>query len=324
MRRKYFASTLVAAALAPVIARAQTPRIRIGTAGQDGNASEYYAADMGFFKKYGLDDVDIQTIRRGSGAAIIAALAGGSLDIAESDLMAIAAAKLHGIDLAILWPSAISVSEHPTNALLVAKSSPIGVAKDLVGKTVAVPSLEGPNAMAMRTWLDQGRVARSDVKFVEVPMVEMAVALDRGTVDAAYPTEPNVTAALSTGKVRVLAHPWDAIGKRWVITAYVAMTEWIGGNPVAAASFAKAIRDAQSWANRNHDKSAAIFGRWSSMPAETVNTMMRSTYTERLDVALIQPLLDVGYKEKILPQPVAAKDLISAVATSVASGQRIP
>src|SRR6185312_16114809 len=298
-------------------ALAQTAPVRIGTAGQDGNASEYYAADLGLFKKYGLDNVDIQTIRRGSGAAIVAAIAGGALDIGEADLMAIAAAKEHGINLTILWPSAISVSDHPTNALLVAVNSPLRSAKDLIGKTVAVPSLEGPNAMAMRTWLDQNGVARTSVKFTEIPMVEMAVALERGTVDAAYPTEPSVTAAVNTGKVRVLAHPWDAIGKRWVITAYVASEDWVKKNPVAAASFAKAIRDAQVWANRNHDKSAVIFQKWSQMSMETIQSMTRSTYAEKLDVALIQPILDVGFKEKILPQPIAAKDLVSSVATTI-------
>jgi len=316
-RRRFLVGALAAPLIAYPIAGAwaQTA-LRIGTAGQDGNSSECYALDGGFFKKYGLNDVDIQLIRRGSGAAIVAALAGGSLDIAEADLMAIAAAKEHGVPLSILWPSAISVSEHPTNALLVAKNSPVHAAKDLVGRTVAVPSLEGPNAMATRTWLDQWAVSRSLVKFVEIPMAEMAVTLERGTVDAAYPTEPTVTAALKTGKVRVVAHPWEAIGKRWVITAYVAMDAWVQKNPQQATAFVKAIREAQIWANHNHDKTAVIFQKWSSMPIETITTMTRSTYTEKLDLALIQPLLDVGYQEKILPQPIAAKDLVNSVATA--------
>src|SRR5215469_11611186 len=177
-RRSFLAGTLSTAALMYADkASAQSGPLRIGTAGQDGNSSECYAQDAGFFKKYGLNNVDIQLIRRGSGAAIVAAMAGGALDIAESDLMAVAAAKEHGVALSILWPSAISVSQHPTNALLVTTNSPVRAAKDLVGKTIGVPSLEGPNAMATRLWLDQYAVSRSLVKFVEIPMSEMAVAL---------------------------------------------------------------------------------------------------------------------------------------------------
>lgn len=315
-RRRTFIAGALAGSLQglPGTALAETAALRIGTAGQDGNSSECYALDGGFFKKYGLDNVDIQLIRRGSGAAIIAAMTGGALDIAESDLMAIAAAKEHGIALSILWPSAISVNEHPTSAIIVGKNSAFRSAKDLVGKNIGVPSLEGPNRLSTNAWLGQNGVTPSLVKFVEIPMSSMAAAVDRGTVDAAVTTEPNVTAALQSGTIRVFAHPWDAIAKRWVITAYVATDDWVKKNPDQATAFVKAIRDAQVWANRNHDKTAVIFQKWSSMPMETIQTMTRSTYTEKLDLALIQPLLDVGYKEKILPQPITAKDLVNAVA----------
>ena len=78
--------------------RAQEPgllTVRIATPGNDGNALAFYAQALGLFKKYGIDP-QIQVIRAGGGATIIAGIAGNSLDVGESDLIAIATAREHG------------------------------------------------------------------------------------------------------------------------------------------------------------------------------------------------------------------------------------
>jgi ABC-type nitrate/sulfonate/bicarbonate transport system substrate-binding protein len=91
---------------------AQTPvpqLLHIATPGGDGNAMAWYAQDTGIFHKYGLDS-QIEAIRRGSGAAIAAAVAGGAADIGEGDIISVAAAREHGIFLTMLAPSVRSRS----------------------------------------------------------------------------------------------------------------------------------------------------------------------------------------------------------------------
>jgi ABC-type nitrate/sulfonate/bicarbonate transport system substrate-binding protein len=62
-------------------------------------AGAYYAQDQGFFKAAGLD-VDVTTLANGGAAAT--ALAGGSADIAVTNLIQTATAVAHGVPLTVI------------------------------------------------------------------------------------------------------------------------------------------------------------------------------------------------------------------------------
>src|ERR1700722_18096138 len=158
-------------------ARAQTAPIviRIATPGNDGNALCYYAQDLGIYKKYGITS-QIQTIRAGSGAGIASAVAGGSVDIGESDITAVANARDHGIPLTLLAPGFMHRGALGTSGVVVAKNAPIHTAKDLNGLTVAVPSLTGPARVSTMKWLEKNGADLTSIKFVEMPQVAMAAA----------------------------------------------------------------------------------------------------------------------------------------------------
>jgi len=122
--------------------------MKIGTPGQQGNAGVYYAQDMGYFKRVGLDAA-ITTLSKGSGAAVVAAVTGGTLDCGEADLVSFAAAHSHGIKISLLAPSAFWTDAAPTQGVIVAKASPIRTGRDFNGKTIGVPSLEGISRISM-------------------------------------------------------------------------------------------------------------------------------------------------------------------------------
>src|ERR1700723_3882196 len=109
MRRSLLLSGLasVAALARATRAAAQTPDlpvVRIATPGNDGNALAFYAQALGLFKKYGID-AQIQAIRSGGGATILAGIVGKALDVGESDVIGIASAYEHGVPITLLAPS---------------------------------------------------------------------------------------------------------------------------------------------------------------------------------------------------------------------------
>jgi|SRR5579875_673494 len=315
--RRTFVQTLSAAAVltppSPSYAENDTV-IRIGTPGNDAAGLVYYANDAGFFKKYGLN-VDVQTLVKGSGAANVAAVAGRSLEIAEADLDAIAAARAHGINLAILAPSGWYNAAAPTTLLVVAEDSSARSAKDLEGKTVAVPSLEGPSRVAGAAWLDQNGVSPDRVKFVEAPPPEMPAQVAHHVIDAAIIPQPSLARALAENE-RVLAHCYDALGKQWLISGWFASADWVTKNLPAATKFVKAMRETAAWANNpaNHPRTAEILLKYSKISPDLVAKMTRATYTTRLDPVTMRPLLDAAVKYRILAQPVVPKELISPIA----------
>ena len=166
---------------APTRAQSTSAVLRIATPGNDGNALAYYAQDTGLFKKYGIDS-QIQAIRAGGGPSVASAVAGGSVDIGESDIITVASAREHGIGLVLLAPSFMHRSASPITAIVVAKGSPIRTASDLNGKIIGTPSLSGPAKVATDKWLLKNGADIATIKFVEMPQPSMAAAVVRGTV----------------------------------------------------------------------------------------------------------------------------------------------
>ena len=304
----------VAASGAPAWAQtAEATSMKIGTPGQQGNAGVYSAQDMGYFKRVGLDEV-ITTLSKGSGAAVVAAVSGGTLDCGEADLVSIAAAREHGIKISLLAPSAYWIDSQPTQGIIVAKTSPVQAARDFNGKTIGVPSLEGISRISMNAWLEANGGDLAAVKFVEIPSASATLAVARGTIDASVLTEPTLSNALVD--CRIVAAPLDVVAKQFIETAWFGSDDWIAKNPQLALKFALAMRDAQRWANTNPALAAGIYEKYSGVTADSMKNAVHTRYGDVLVPGLIQPVLDVAFKYHALPQPIAAKDLISpAIAT---------
>lgn len=317
--RSAFLGGCAAAASAAAIpgaafAQSDVPKLNVGTPGQQGNAGVYYAQDMGYFKRVGLD-VSISTLRKGSGAGIVAAVSGGSLDVGESDVMAAAAARSHGIKISFIAPSAFWISSAPTAGVVVAKTSIVRSAKDLAGKTIGVPSLSGISRVSTNAWLEQAGVDLATVKFVEIPSDSAIAAVTRGTFDAAVITEPTLSSSLA--ECRILGAPLDAIAKAFIETGWFAADEWIAKNTAAVMKFATAIRDAQRWANANPGPASVIFEKYSGVAAESMKNSVKTRFGDVLSASYIQPVLDVAYKYHSIAQPMAARELISSAVVSV-------
>lgn len=312
-----FAAALAATLLSGAAAGAQTTAIpiKIATSPAASTAEVYIADAVGYFKKNGLD-AQIITLSKGMGSAVTAVVLGKAADIGEGDIVALCAADQHGIPLSILAPSnAYFPSSPPINVLTVAKNSPVSAAKDLNGKVVGAPSLEGPAKVSAAMWLDQHGADLSTVKFVEMSVASMPGALANGTIAAAMVSEPTLTAAGSD--LRVLATTYqEDYGKNFQLSYWFATPEWVKANPDAARRFALAMHDTALWVNdpKNGERYAQILQKVAHFSDTVAKTMKRATYGEIVDVALAQPLIDAGIRYKSLHGPCDAKKMVSSAA----------
>ncbi len=71
--------------------------------------------EMGFFKRAGLTNVTLQTIP--TGAAMTAAVAGGAIDIAISNIVSIAQAYQRNVPFTLVAPAGLYSSSAPTSIL---------------------------------------------------------------------------------------------------------------------------------------------------------------------------------------------------------------
>jgi NitT/TauT family transport system substrate-binding protein len=293
-------------ALLPLAARTQTvEKLRVAAIPIDVGALSLYAQDQGFFKKHGLD-VDITL--GGTGAAVAAAVVGGSLDIGDGNTTTLAAAHERGVPFVLLAPSGAYTDRTPTSALVVLKNSPIASAKDLTGKVIGVGGLRTIGEVAARAWLESNGVSGDAVQYVEVPFAAMDATLASGRVAAVMAEEPDLSEMIA-GDGRVLAKAYSAIAPQWILGGYFCTLDFAQSHPDVVRRFADAMSEAAAWANANHAATAAILAKYGKGPIPP--NVQRMYYPERLRAADLQPLIDASAKFGILKSTFPARDMFA-------------
>jgi NitT/TauT family transport system substrate-binding protein len=318
-RLSLFRLTLLASAIvlfAVVRASAQTApllKLHVATIPSDIGAEVYYAKDMGFFSKAGLD-VDITPIT--NGAAISSAVMSGAVDIGYATGTNVALAHEKGFPFTIVAPANLHVGSAPTSGLLaVTRDSTLESGKDLTGKTVAVTGLSGIAYFAARAWIDKTGGDSKSVKYVELPLSEMTAAVKDGRVATATMDvlgDPLIGKPEDT--LRLLANSFNAVAPNFLPSMWVATTPWVSAHPAEAKAFIGAIHAAAVWANAHHRESAAILINYTKIPLETLQTATRVTYATSMSAESIQPNIDVAAKYGFLQATFPARELISPLA----------
>jgi NitT/TauT family transport system substrate-binding protein len=290
-------------ALAPVAARAQAApvKLRVGTGTVEADAQIFYAADMGFFKK---NNLDVEIVKLRSGTTTMAAIAAGDLQCGIANVMSLGGAHQRNVPITLIAPGAYSDAAVATTVFVVAPDSPIKMAKDLNGKTVAVISLGGLDQLAVDVWIDKNGGDLTSVKCLEVPPSGMAVALVQGRIACALMNDPELAQALEAKQVRPLANAYDAIAKLFLQTAWFSTPDWLEKNKETARRFADALVAGGQWGMANPEQAGAILAKWTgSKEAHT-----KTRFATKLEPALIQPVYDAGYKYKLIAGAVTAAD----------------
>lgn len=251
--------------------------------------------------------LDLQLLPNGSAAQ--AAVIGGTMDIGVSTVAALAVARQKGLPLAIIAESAIYVSDEATSELMVPKDSPVETGRDLNGKTIAVNGLNTIAQFGPAAWIDANGGTSSTVHWLELAFAEMPVALEQHRIDAALIAEPALTRAKETS--RVLAKAYDAVSKRFLITAFYGTQPWIAANAEMVRRFAAMIYRAGAWANAHRAETAKVLAQVGHVPPPLINKMNRSRYADKLEPGLLKPQLDVALRYGNLSKAVKPEDLIA-------------
>ena len=279
-------------------------KLTIATTPIDIGAEPFYAQDQGYFKSAGID-ANIQIIS--NGGAITAAVVGGSVDIAQSNVVSLATAHEKGLDLVVIAPAGAYSNREATTALVVAKNSPIKSAKDLNGKVFAGNGLKNITQVGAYAWMQKNGGDPTTTKFVEMPFPQMPPALTAGRIDAAVLTEPDLSAALADGSVRVLGNCYDGIANNFLVGAWFTTASWAKAHPDAVKRFQQAMIKTAEWANKNQTASGAILAKYTKII--TTPGMKRSLYGTKLDG--MQPLIDASAKYGVLTKSFPASDMIA-------------
>jgi NitT/TauT family transport system substrate-binding protein len=277
--------------------------------GADDVIPALYAQKAGLFRAAGFDTV---YDRANSGAATVAAVVGGAVDIGKSSMGSLITARARNIDLKILAGGALfrSTSTHGEVLLVVAADSGLRTAKDLNGKTLSVPSLGDQNVMAARAWVDQQGGDSRTLLFVEIPSNAAAGAIAQGRVAGSVLVPPFAARAIADGKMRSIATVFSAIAPRFLETAWFTTGDYATKHRDLVKRFGKIVGDASAYVNTHPADAAGVFEPFASLPAATILDNGISFLATSVEPRDIQPLIDEMVKYALIDHRVDANDFL--------------
>jgi len=301
---------LALSALAVRPARAQgLPVLRVLGPANDDFKDVYYAVQSGLFKKNGLD---VQPTIVASGSFAAAALSGGGADLAFTNILTVLQAATHGIPMVLVAPGALGNSKG-SNALLTLNESPIHTARDLNGKVIAAPSLRGFDVAATYAWMDENGADYKSLRVIELTQSAALQFLETGRADAVLLLEPQLSQILSTGKVRVVIAPLDALGPQ-MVSGIAALSPYVDAHRDTIRRFAEAMHTSILYTNSHFAEMIPIVASFTGLTTDAVAKTNRATDFEYLDPRSFQPLIELCARFGLIEKSIPAQQIISSVA----------
>lgn len=256
------------------------------------------AIDEGIFEAHGLD-VELQL--GDGGAALLPAVASGTMQFAVGNPLSVLTAASQGLDIRIVsgWSrnnaSANDSEDLSPSGITTLESSGIKRWKDLEGKTVAINALNTQGDLGTKARVEADGGDPNLVKFIEIPFPEQLAQLEQGSVDASWTPEPFLSKARATAGVSFLGDPLRAVD---LLPTMVTFTsgEYADKHPEVVKAFRAAIAETAEFVTANEEAFRAAVVGHTGMPAEVVETINLEVISADLDPAVIKELSALALK----------------------------
>lgn len=219
----------------------EKPNLAVAVVPATSVAGLYIAAHRGYFAEAGLH-VKITPVA--SGVNALPSLANVTVDIDEGQWTSDVAAEATGA----ARPQVLAPGNSGGTALdqaVIAPGSPARTVQQLRGKTIAVNALTGLAVLLTSNILNSNGVAPASVHFVGSPFPARGPALAAHRVDAAFITEPFLSASEQPQGVVPLVDIDQGAATTFPIAGYVSTSDWAARYPQTAAAFVRALTRGQ-------------------------------------------------------------------------------
>ncbi len=290
-----------------VTAQPAPTTILVGASSDDVVRPLLYAVDAGLFKKAGLD---VQLVKLTNGAAVAAAVAGGSIQLGKGSALTPVQAYAKGIPFIVTANLANYSSDTPNIAMVVQNSSPIHAAKDLVGKTIGMVGLNDSNTLGVYAWLEKSGIDLASVKFLELGNSAGAAALEANRVDAMMFLDPALSAALTNPNFRILSYPNDALGRRFSVGTVFGFASWVNAHRDEVMRFNRALSAAEAYVGAHENETKALAASYAGLELSQLANIRPPTRTTGITNSDLQIVIDAAAKYKFIPKDFNANELI--------------
>lgn len=259
-------------------------------------------AEAGF--TFGIEDLEITD----SGAESVARLAAGRVDIAYATYPPFFLARAGGFDVKLISGAS---SAGPGSCVVVAlPGSRVRSAHDLAGARVAVTARDTISELMVSSALAEAGVDHRDVEFVEVPFPRMAGLLADGEIDAAFLTEPYLSAARRDVGAVPLFDTATGATRNLPTAGFGTSAAFVERNPRTVAEFQRILAEATSAATADRSRIEPLLEDFADIDGETVERATLLTFQSALDARRLQRVPDLMRGFGLLDRRVDAAAMI--------------
>ncbi|SDC78608.1 NitT/TauT family transport system substrate-binding protein [Paenibacillus sp. UNCCL117] len=255
--------------------------IRLGIFKNVTHAAGYVALEQGLFKKYWGENVKIEVQAFDNGSDFSTAIATDQIDLGYVGPGPATNQFLKSKNFRI-----ISGSNNGGAVLVAGKDSGINSPKDLVGKTVAIPTKGSTNEISLRLLLKENGLSvttdKTGVQIIARAPADTLIAMRQKEIDATLIPEPWGTQMEQEGIGKVIV-PWDQVPPNkgnYPLTLLVASDKFLKQHREAAKQAIQANAEAIDFIKANPDKSY-----------ELINNRLKELSGKGMDINLIKAAL---------------------------------
>jgi NitT/TauT family transport system substrate-binding protein len=274
-----------------------TTQVKVGVIPIVDVAPLYLGQKKGFFTKRGID-LKMETAQ--GGAAIVPGVVSGQFEFGFSNVTSLMIAQTKGVPIKSVVNGVATNGKvgADVTGVAVKKDSSIKSAKDLVGKKVAVNTLQNIGDTTVRESVRKAGGDPSKVKFVEMPFDQMPAALDGGQVDAAWMGEPALTIAKGQG-ARVVASPFAETDPKLTAATYFTSTKLLQQKPDLVKKFTAAMTESLEYASQHPDEARQMLTSYTKISGPVLKELTLPTWPTEIDMASLQKLASLGEQDGI-------------------------
>jgi NitT/TauT family transport system substrate-binding protein len=268
-----------------------------------------FGIEKGMFDKQKLE-IDLEPTQ--GGAATIPALVSGDIQVGGSNVVSLLLASQKNLPIRAIagGTSAQASGEKDFGALIAAKGKGISKPEDLEGKTVAVNTLNNIAEVVVKAALEKHGVDPASLKLSEVPFPEMAPALAKGSVDAAFSIEPFVTQSVAKGD-EVLGYSYVETESDMQVGAYAVTHTFAEENADAVKRFKAAIAETASYVDTHEDEFRTFLSESAKMPPEVAQKIVLPNWTGEVDAESVANTAKLMQRYGVVDKPVDAGKLLA-------------
>jgi NitT/TauT family transport system substrate-binding protein len=221
----------------------------------------YLAIQDGLFQEEGLT---VTPVVATGGAAQLAGMVAGDVDIAFSNYTSVLQAASKGLPVQIIREN----NRGGPQGIYASAASGITEPADLAGKTIAINSLGNVQELTARAVLDSHGVDPDSVQFLELPPADQPAGLATGKVDAAWLIEPFLTQVERAGSGTRIVSAFEGPTADMPVAGWTATQQFVKQDPNSVAAFVRAMDKAMKLATDQPEKIAQVLPTYTKISPE--------------------------------------------------------